>query len=210
MATVRITKELTNDIITAAKAKFRDSIKKAEDSRPDHHWGDYIYDAIYGEYAPIMAQLPAGFIHATNRMLIRKVGPHSIDLYFEFSAPKLWPGTLPPEAPAENHYSQALVLDHSPVWNDLRDEVKAWKDRCEAARKRAQEFTEGVSKVLENFSTLAPALKEWPPLWELVPDWAKNKHKEITEKRQSDKPAVDKDVLGKLTGAMTAVKLGGL
>jgi hypothetical protein len=210
MATVRITKELTKDIISAAKAKFSDSIKKAEDSRPDHHWGDYIYDAIYGEYAPIMAQLPAGFIHTTNRVLIRKVGPYPVELYFDFSAPKLWPGTMPPEAPAENHYSQALVLNNSPVWNDLLDEVKAWKDRCDAARKRSKEFTEGVSKVLENFSTLAPALKEWPPLWELVPDWAKNKHKEITEKRQSGKPAVDKDVLGKLTGAMTAVKLGGL
>ena len=210
MATVRITKELTTDILAHARAKFSDSIKKAEDSRPDHHWGDYIYDAIYGEYAPIMAQLPAGFIHTTNRVLIRKVGPYLIDLYFDFSAPKLWPGTLPPEAPAENHYSQALTLDDSPVWNDLRAEVMAWKGRCDAARKRSQEFTEGVSKVLENFSTLAPALKEWPPLRELVPDWAKNKHKEITEKRKSDKPAVDKDVLGRLTGAITAAKLGGL
>jgi hypothetical protein len=210
MATVRITKELTNDIIDNAKAKFRDSIKKAEDSRPGHHWGDYIYDAIFGEYAPIMAQLPDGFIHKTNRLLVHRVADLSIQLYFEFSAPKMWPGTLPPQAPAENHYNSSLLLNSSPVWDDLRDEVKAWKDRCEAARKRSQEFTEGVSKVLENFSTLAPALKEWPPLWELVPDWTKNKHKEITEKRKADKPTVDKDVLGRLTGAITAAKLGGL
>jgi hypothetical protein len=210
MATVRITKELTNDIIDAAKEKFKDSIKKAVDSRPDHHWGDYIYDAIFGAYAPIMAQLPDGFIGTTSRVHVRKVGGHNVDLYFDFSAPKLWPNCLPPEAPAENHYSSAISLDSSPVWDNFLAEVIAWKGRCDAARRRAQEFTEGVSNVLSSFSTLAPALKEWPPLWELVPEWTKNKHKEITEKRQSGKPNVDKDVLGKLTGAMTAVKLGVL
>jgi hypothetical protein len=212
MATVRITKELTDAIIDNAKAKFHDSIKKADDSRPGHHWGDYIYDAIYGQYVPIMAQLPAGFIGTINKVLVRRFGPYQIDLYFEFSAPKLWPNCLPPQAPVENHYGNALMLDSShPVWDDLHAEVKAWKDRCDAARKRSQEFTGGVSKVLENFSTLAPALKEWPPLWELVPEYYKNKHKEITEKRsKADKPAVDKDVLGKLTGAITAAKLGVL
>jgi hypothetical protein len=211
MATVRITKELTNDIIDNAKAKFRDSIKKAEDSRPGHHWGDYIYEVIFGKYVPIMAQLPDGFIGTMSRVHVHRVGVHGVQLYFEFSAPKMWPGTLPPQAPAENHYNSSLLLNSSPVWNDLHAEVEAWKDRCAAARKRSQEFTEGVSKVLENFSTLAPALKEWPPLWELVPDWAKNKHEEITEKRsKADKPTVDKDVLGRLTGAITAAKLGGL
>jgi hypothetical protein len=210
MATVRITKELAGNIIANAKDKFIDGIKKAEASRPDHHWGDYIYDAIYGQYVPIMAQLPAGFIGTASRLHVRKVGGHNMELYFDFSAPKLWPNCLPPQAPAESHYSHSLILDSSPVWDSLVAEVAAWKDRCAAARKRSQEFTEGVSKVLENFSTLAPALKEWPPLWELVPEYAKNKHKEITEKRQSVKPNVDKDMLGRMTGAITAAKLGGL
>jgi hypothetical protein len=75
---------------------------------------------------------------------------------------------------------------------------------------RSQEFTEGVSKILSSFSTLAPALKEWPPLWELVPEHAKNKHKEITEKRKADKPSIDNSTLNTLTAAMIASKLGGL
>lgn len=210
MATVRITKDLTEDILRNAKNKFGDAIRKAEASRPDHHWGDYIYDAIYGKYAPIMAQLPDGFISTTNRVHVRKVSGHSVDLYFDFSAPKLWPNCLPPQGPAESHYSHAISLDSSPVWDALLAEVVSWKGRCETARKRAQEFTEGVSTVLGNFSTLAPALKEWPPLWELVPEPVKERHKEITVKEKKEKPSVDRNTLGRLTGAMTAVKLGGL
>jgi len=67
-----------------------------------------------------------------------------------------------------------------------------------------------VASVLNSFSTLAPALKEWPALWELVPDYAKNKYKEITEKRGASKANIDKEMLGWMTGAMTAAKLRGL
>lgn len=138
MATVRITKELTDAIIVAAKAKFFDSLMKAADSRPDHHWGDYIYDAIFGAYAPIMAQLPDGFIGTSSGVHVREVGGHNTELYFDFSAPKLWPNCLPPQAPAARNYSDSLILDSSPVWDNLLAEVVAWKDRCDAARRRSQ------------------------------------------------------------------------
>ena len=210
MATVRITKELTDAIVNNAKGKFADSLRKAEDSRPDHHWGDYIYDAIFGMYTPIMAQLPTGFIPTRDRVTVRRVGIHPVEMYFDFTTPKPWPAVLPPSPPAELHYGGAVMLDASPVWDNLLKEVQDWRERVKVAIERRQEFIQGVANVLSSFSTLAPALKEWPPLWELVPEYAKNKHKEITEKRSADKASIDKDMLGKMTGAMTAAKLGGL
>jgi hypothetical protein len=211
MATVRITKELDKHIIQNAKVKFKDSIAKAEASRPDHHWGDYIYERIFGDYIPIMEQLPAGFFGTTTEIRVQTVGSAPCNLPFNLSTPRRWPNALPEDAPARRSYSgAALTLTDDLVWGELYAEVVAWKDRCDKARLRAQEFTEGVSKILSSFSTLAPALKEWPPLWELVPEYAKNKHKEITEKRKSDRSTIDSSTLNTLTAAMTASKLGGL
>jgi len=211
MATVRITKELSETIISNARAKFSGAIKRAEDSRPDHHWGDYIYEKIFGKYIPVMESLPDGFIPTTTTIRIQSVGGLSFNLAFDLTRTRRWPAALPPKAPAEqNYYGGTIRLKDDLVWGELYAEVAAWKDRCDKARRQAQEFTEGVSKILSSFSTLAPALKEWPPLWELVPDYAKNKHKEITEKRKSDKPALDNSTLTTLTAAMAASKLGGL
>jgi hypothetical protein len=210
MATVRITKELTIDILTNAKAKFSADIRDAENNRPGHHWGDFIYDAIYGEYVSIMDQLPSGFIPTRDKLLVRRVGIHPVELYFEYSTPKVWPAILPPGSPAELYYNGAVMLDGSPVWDNLLKEVQDWKNGSEVVIKRRNDFALGVESVLESFSTLAPALKEWPALWELVPDYAKNKHKEITEKRSAVKANIDKEMLGRMTGAMTAAKLRGL
>ena len=211
MATVRITKELTGDILTNAKAKFSTDIRDAENSRPDHYWGDFIHDAIYGNYVSIMDQLPTGFIPTREKVLVHRVGIHPVDLYFEFSTPKAWPAILPLGSPASpHHHSGAVMLDASPVWDNLLKEVQDWRVRTATATKRRNDFAAGVESVLNSFSTLAPALKEWPALWELVPDYAKNKHKEITEKRSASNANIDKEMLGRMTGAMTAAKLRGL
>ena len=210
MATVRITNELTSDILTNAKAKFSTDIRDAENSRPDHYWGDFIYDAIFGKYVSIMDQLPTGFIPTREKVLVRRVGIHPVDLHFEFSMPKAWPAILPLGSPVELHYGGTVMLDASPVWDNFRKEVQDWRDRTATATKRRNDFAAGVASVLNSFSTLAPALKEWPALWELVPDYAKNKHKEITEKRGASKANIDKEMLGWMTGAMTAAKLRGL
>jgi hypothetical protein len=53
---------------------------------------------------------------------------------------------------------------------------------------------------------LAPALKAWPALWELIPDDVKEKHREVKER---SKGGIDLDVdLNKLTAVSTAAKFG--
>ena len=72
---------------------------------------------------------------------------------------------------------------------------------------KRDEFVEGVQQVINSFSTLAPALKAWPPLWDLVPDDKQRKHREIVTRSK----AVSKDDLGidtsQLTAAVTMAKL---
>jgi hypothetical protein len=63
-----------------------------------------------------------------------------------------------------------------------------------------------VKKVCGAYTTLAPALKAWPPLWELIPENYKNKHREIKE-RVKNEVVLDVDI-GKLTALSTAAKFG--
>lgn len=211
MAVVRITKGLSDDIIRIASNKFTDVIKKAEDSRPGHHWGDIIYDKVFGEYADALAKLPLGVMDTTSKMTIQYVCGISTSLVFELSTTRHWPRTIPDSVPAERaYYGGVLILKDDLMWSELHAEVSAWRQRVDQARQRREDFLTGVRKVLSEFSTLAPALKAWPPLWELVPEYAKNKHKEVVVRDKKTKPEIDTTTLGKLTGAMTAVKLGGL
>jgi hypothetical protein len=213
MATVRITKELTDIVRQRAKGKFHDRLVKAENSAPTGtQWGDYIYEKILGQYLPIMQQLPTEFFEHRTRIATQRTGyGQYVNLTFELSSPKPWPKNLPADAPAEvSGYDGSFIsLKDDPVWEQLCAEVTAWKTRCDAIRRQSQEFSDGVSKLLSTYSTLSPALKAWPPLWELLPEHIKNKHKEITVRNKPEKAAPDVDTT-RLTAVMAASKLGGL
>jgi hypothetical protein len=68
------------------------------------------------------------------------------------------------------------------------------------------EFVKGVEDIIKNFSTLAPALKAWPPLWDLIPRDKQEKHKEIVERKSNKPVALDMDT-SSLTAAVTMAKL---
>jgi hypothetical protein len=210
MATVRITKELTETVLKRAKDKFRDRITKAENSMPDG-WGDYIYDKIFGKYLPIMQQLPKEFFTERSAITTQRICGQHAYLTFEMSSPMPWSNNIPADAPAETagYAGSNITLKDDLVWGELYAEVVAWKERCAAARKEAQDFVEGVSKLLSSYSTLAPALKAWPLLWELLPEHVQNKHKEITVRNKPEKTAPDVDTT-RLTAVMAASRLGGL
>lgn len=212
MATVRITKELTDIILRGAKGRFHDRIVKAENSAPTGtEWGDYIYGKTFGKYLPIMQQLPIEFFEHRTGFTVQRISGEYVNLTFEMSSPMPWPKNLHADAPAEvRGYSGGyLNLKDDLVWGELHAEVAAWKTRCDAIRSQSQEFVEGVSKLLSSYSTLAPALKAWPPLWELLPEYTKNKHKEITVRNKPEKAAPNVDTT-RLTTVMAASKLGGL
>ncbi len=213
MATVRITKELISTVTKNARDKFADAISKAGDAKPDDTWGDYIYDKLFGKYYHTMKELPKQFFLYSQTITVRSVGGIHISLNFSMSEPKPMPQGLSAEAveiAERGCWNGQYELKHDLVWGELYAEVKTWDDNCKAIRQKQKDFEFGVTTVLNAFSTLAPALKKWPPLWDLLPDDVKARHKEITVREKKAAPSVDRDTLGKLTGVATAVKLGAL
>jgi hypothetical protein len=196
-----------------ANRQFKPLIERAEASRPDAlKWGTVIYDAIYGKYKDTMAALPRSYINYEEKIYVNVVNGENCSLYFELGGSRPAPAASDVPGIETNYrgFDLGTSMDTQDQWAELAEEIRQWRARITDAKQRRTEFVRGVEMVLNNHSTLAPALKEWGPLWDLIPERYRDKHKEVKERVVAQKTAVDSDILGKLTGAITAAKLGGM
>ena len=91
------------------------------------------------------------------------------------------------------------------MYEDIKAEAIAYMDRVKVLRERQTAFVEQVKKIINAHATLAPALKMWQPLWDLIPEEYKERHRKVVE-RTKNEVTVDVD-LGSLTAAVVAHKL---
>ncbi len=208
MATVRFSKELIDRIEKQAKAKMQPAIEKAQALKPDLSWGQHIYDTLFLEAKPIISQVPAGWLRQIKNIQIDRIGERSCHMTFELATSQPWPHEFPRSELAHKtmSYGDGLTLKDHLVWGEFHADVTAYQQRVEEAAKRRDEFVEAVKKICDTYSTLAPALKAWPPLWDLIPEDVKDKHREIKE-RTKNEVVLDVDI-GKLTAMSTAAKFG--
>jgi hypothetical protein len=208
MATVRFSKDLQDKIAANAKAKMAPAIAKAMDSKLDNSWGQRIYDTLFFEVKPLIAQLPAEWVKTVQKISIDVVAGRRCEMEFTFTTPQPWPHRFPDTelAKKEYEYRDGITLKDHLVWGEFLAEVVAYRERVSAAEARRNEFVESVCKVVDAYTTLAPALKAWPPLWELIPEDVKDKHREI-KVREKTEVILDVDI-GKLTAMSTAAKMG--
>lgn len=208
MATVRFSKELIDRIVKNATAKMHPAVAKAQAQKPDNAWGQRIYDTLFLEAKPILAQLPAGWVKTVDNFEIGEVGQQFCGMTFTLASPQPWPWGFPTSALARKRsaYGESITLIDNPVWGEFYAEVAAYHQRIGEAVKRREEFVDAVKSICNTYSTLAPALKAWPPLWELIPESVKDKHREITERTKKE-TVLDVDI-GKLTAMSAAAKFG--
>lgn len=205
MATVRFSKDLIDRIVKQATAKMEPHVQRARETKPDASWGQRIYDILFLEAKPFIAQAPAGWLEHVKQIVIAEVAGRPCGMTFEFATPQPWPHEfIESELARRWPYTGGISLKDHPVWGEFFAEVTAYHQRVQEAEKRRDEFVDAVKKICNTYSTLAPALKAWPPLWELVPEDAKDKHREIKEKKE----VVLEVDLGKLTALSTAAKFG--
>ena len=208
MATVRFSKELNTRIEQMARAKMQPAIDRAKAQTLGANWGQRIYDTIFAEAKPIISQVPAGWLKTVRSIEIGRVGNSVCNMTFDFAASQPWPYVFPSTGLADKNssYGDAINLRDNLVWGEFHAEVEAYHQRVREATRRRDEFIEAVSKICDTYSTLAPALKAWPPLWELIPEDVKDKHREIKE-RIKNEVVLDVDI-NKLTAMSTAAKFG--
>lgn len=207
MATVRFSAELKQQILDAASNKMRPAILRASDQRPSHDWGLRIYETIFREDVAAVRQVSAHWFDTVGALKIETVNGVHCGMEFNLPAPMPWPAVFPNTTVAQRRssYGNDIAVTHD-LFIDLANELMRCNAAITEARKRQTEFREMVSKVIDAYATLAPALKAWPPLWELVPEPVKERHREVKERASK---TVDLNVdLSKLTALSTAAKFG--
>lgn len=204
MATVRFSKELQDLIVKNAERMF-DKQMDAAKSDVNATWGDRIYEIIHHKYIPAMNALPICFFNETSSIKVSKINGKDIGgLECKMTSQRPIPSSLPKDVPAKSrdYYGYELV-GHE--WEEIALEIQGYRDRIAEVAQKKTNFVNAVKEVINAHATLAPALKMWPPLWDLIPDSYKDKHREIKE-REKKEVVVNVD-LGTLTATVVANKL---
>jgi hypothetical protein len=125
---------------------------------------------------------------------------------------------VPIKVPASPNYITQIYntgdvwiwLESPVLWNEERAALEAWQRSVNKAVRDVEVAKIAAADTLNSFSTLAPALKVWPALWDLLPEETKNKHREVvTRAPKTAAPDVSAslDKLGGVTAQLTINKL---
>jgi hypothetical protein len=212
MATVRFTKDLIEDIERAATAPFKKKLEEIERSKSFDHWSDIVWRAIMGEHADAVLSLPPKWMRTTSSLTVKVhvVGSYKhIRLSFPKSVPFPHEFQGNEDVP-EITYAGYISLARVPKFEPLFEEVRQWVEQKAVIETQQTNMLKGIRELATTYTTLAPALKAWPPLWDLLPDTAKTKHKNVTKREKPEAKVITSD-LGSMTAAMAVVKMmGGL
>jgi len=217
MATVRFSGELRSDIISNAKRLFEDRMKKAQKNHPDT-WGQTVYDVAFKDHKTAMQSLPKSYFRYSKNIDVRGFGNQeevwsskdNQTVSFELASSVPFPN----EIEAELHglmgesrtYSGWTLNPSDPRWDTFKAEYKKYCDAIHKLEDERTAFVNGVNKIMDTYTTLAPALKAWPPLWDLVPYDKRERHKKIVE-RKAKSLSVEEIDLTAMTAASTLAKL---
>ena len=208
MATVRFSDELKNAIIKNAEAIFTKQLDEALSSYPKD-WADRVYERAFAPYIPSMNALPSCFFTTVGSINVSKIGDMKVGVSCNLTNSRAYPYALPttPDFPvSKTGYSDTeLTLKDIPMFEDIKAEAIAYMERVRVIRERKVLFVEQVKKIINAHATLAPALKMWQPLWDLIPEDYKERHRKIVERTRNE-TQVDVD-LGSLTATVVAHKL---
>ena len=204
MATVRFSDELKTEIISNAKALFSKRLQAYHDNPPPV--GDDVAQRVLSEFMPAIAQLPKQFFSWADELGIDNINGRTYGKRFKLTKKMPIPYTDLDTANAKmSHRFRLEVKLIGDEWNDIQKQLDAWISNMAAVEQERDAFVVGVKKIIGMHTTLGPALKAWPPLWDLVPEGTKNRHRKVVERVKPEVAEVDVDLTA-LTGTITAAK----
>lgn len=228
MATVRFSESLKEDIINKARQGFEAAVNKAVKGVPDPNvWFERVWFACFGKYETALAALPSGFLHTIESINLTEIetsnGPVRANIKLYNANKRPFPmGTAVSDAAwsefglirtttwGNDFKISARLHSENTTIQELTDICRNRTEAIHAAVQRRDEYVNMVKQVINSTATLAPALKMWPPLWDLLNQQVKDKHREVvartpTAKREALSEEVDFD---RLTALAAISKMG--
>jgi len=93
-------------------------------------------------------------------------------------------------------------------WQTIGKKLLDWRFEKSCIVEEQTTFVNNTKTIINAFNTLAPALREWPALWDLLPQETRDRHLTVTEKRKKEKVELDLDI-GKMNAITARAKLTG-
>lgn len=215
MATVRFSNELRHNITSKANALFTNRINAMSADVVPEDIFQRVIEPAYSKIIEDARRMPPAFVNYTKEVSVLLVVASSMYrrdyvLSYEVPVPKervaIKDGVSADNNWRNLHFRVTKDVIPEDMWEGILEKARA----IAALREEHNTFTSNLDKLINHYATLAPALKEWPPLWDLLPDNAKAKHKEITEKRKRTTAKEELDLsLDKMTGTVVASKIAG-
>ena len=224
MATVRFSETLREEILIKARQSFEPAVIAAQKKNvPDPQvWFERVWYACFSKYETALIALPSGFLHSVDAINIEEIGSHThapvktggLRLYnaqkrpFPLGTPVgdvLWRefGLVRVNTWGNDYKITAELHDSNTTIQELADICRVRTAAICKAVQRRDEYVTMVKQVINSSATLAPALKMWPPLWDLLNPHVKDKHREVVTRAS----AVKKD---ELAGAVDFDRLTAL
>jgi hypothetical protein len=200
MAVVRLSDDLRKNIETMARSSFNSRMEAADKSLVVPMTGDEIYHLMFADTVNGMLALPDGYMRMEDKFIVSSVNGVHIHHGFTLSKPMPWPYVIPtmPHFANTSSYGSAiqinLRMNESGLWDSLEAAFIDWKKRVKDVADSRDQFVSGVRAILNNNTTLGAAIKQWPPLWDFIPQYTKDKHSQVVEKKKKEaeiKPEVD-------------------
>lgn len=165
---IRISDKLISEVAGSISDMYRWFIDEVEKQKPDV--GDRIYELLYGPYLSRMEQLPVSFFRVLDRVEVRSIDGRLLGYGFKLSSPKLGSYTHPPGDNVEcaETFSEKVNIKRTPYTEEIVEAILSWdkqKNDLFEARTRA---THAVKRLLRSNKSLAPAIKAYPPLVDLL------------------------------------------
>jgi len=217
MATVRFSGDLISRVSKAARNMFSDRITIAETGHSD--WGDDIYDLMFESTVEQMDSMPDGYFNTDNEITISGFAGEGWDSDINLRLELRLRGhrRFPADISAGLHglsrdgmrIGGYMLNSEDDRWVRIKAEYKTYCLLVVAVKKESRVFVQGVREVMATFSTLSPALKAWPALWDLIPEDVRERHREVKPRDMGKKRAAELDAsvdLSALTGSVAAKK----
>jgi hypothetical protein len=209
MARVAITQTLITRIVNTIKMLYQQDLDKACKQTPEL-WSGAIYDVLVPPRArAIMDQLPDNYFCRLEGAKVSFPGSYVINVNF---AGNKFPFRLN-NVPMYNISQYSTLHLGREDFDALPDGIKTIiKDRDNAilvATNKMNDAANAASLLLKQHKSLATALKEWPSLWNILPDDIKEQHKRIVERAPSRLPEKTEVDMSSVTAKLIANRIKG-
>jgi hypothetical protein len=194
MAMVRISRDLIKDVVSVAEEQFTARYIRTRNNQTLPMTGDELYDLTFGRWYNGMMSMPKEFFHWTNSLNLMSIG--SMNCFIEFNLSSIKP--IPMNYPGQPEFRRAEIYGPSmrirllqcDQWQPLADAIRSNEMALTEINNQKAAFSIKLTSLLNNHTTLAAALKEWPPLWDFLSDEVKERHNAPTVRNKRVIPDV--------------------